>query len=90
MYFPWVDFLEENTILFVNQFGFRENHSSYMTLMVLINKLTQALENGDYVTGRFLNFSKALAIVNHYILLTIDTLWYSRIGFGMVWKLFKF
>ena len=47
MYSRLIEFLEENKILIVNQFGFRKNHSSYTTLMVLIDKLTKALENGD-------------------------------------------
>ena len=69
MYSRLIDFLEDNKILFVNQFGFRKKHSSYMALMLLIDKLTKALENGNYVIGLFLDFSKAFDTVNHYILL---------------------
>ena len=69
MYSRLIDFLEENKILIVNQFGFRKNHSSYMALIVLIYKITKALENGDYVIGMFLDFSKAFDTVNHHILL---------------------
>ena len=47
MYSRLIEFLEENKILIVNQIGFRKNHSSYMALMVLIDKLTKALEKGD-------------------------------------------
>ena len=35
----------------------------------MINELTNALENGDYVIGIFLDFSKAFDTVNHGILL---------------------
>ena len=77
MYSRLIDFLEENKILIVNQFSFRKNHSSYMALMVLIDKLTKALENGDYVIGMFLDFSKAFDTVNHHILLEkTGILWY--------------
>ena len=37
--------------------------------MVLIDKLSKALENGDYVIGMFFGFSKAFDTVNHHILL---------------------
>ena len=40
-----------------------------MALMVMVNELTNALENGDYVIGIFLDFSKAFDTVNHEILL---------------------
>ena len=60
MYSRLIDFLEDNKILFVNQFGFRQNHSSNMALMLLIDKLTKALENGNYVIGLFLIFQKPL------------------------------
>ena len=40
-----------------------------MALITLIDKLTAAIENGDYATGFFLDFSKAFDTVNHSILL---------------------
>ena len=36
---------------------------------LLIDKLTQAIENGEYVIGVFLDSSKAFDIVDHKILL---------------------
>ena len=64
-----LNFLNHYKVLISNQFGFRKSHSSYMALMVMINELTNALENGDYVIGIFLDFSKAFNKVNHEILL---------------------
>ena len=69
MYSRLIDFLEENKILIVNQFGFRKNHSQYMVLMVLIDEVTKALENGGCVIGKVLDFSKAFDTMNHHILL---------------------
>ena len=69
MYSRLNDFLTAHQILYLYQFGFRKDHSSYMALMVLIDKLTKCLENGDYVVGVYLDFSKAFDTVNHEILL---------------------
>ena len=40
-----------------------------MALISLIDKLTQAIENCEYVIGVFLDFSKAFDTVDHKILL---------------------
>ena len=63
-------FLENFDILFENQFGFRKLHSSYMALMVLTDKLIRSLENGEFVIGVYLEFSKAFDTVDHEILLS--------------------
>ena len=57
-------------ILVNQQFGFRKLHSSYMALMILMDKLITALENNDTVVGIFLDFSKAFDTVDHGILLS--------------------
>ena len=41
-----------------------------MPFMVLIDKLTRALDNGKFVVGILLDFSKAFDTVDHDILLT--------------------
>ena len=38
--------------------------------MILMNKITKSLENGEFVVGVFLDFSNAFDTVNHDILLT--------------------
>ena len=40
-----------------------------MALIVLLNKISEALDNGEYVIGVFLYFSKAFNAVSHSILL---------------------
>ena len=62
-------FLENNNSLYKLQFGFRKKHSTYMALMILIDKLIKCMENGEYVIGVFLDFSKAFDTVDHSILL---------------------
>ena len=70
MYNRLLTFLEDYNVLFENQFGFRKLHSSYMALMVLTDKLMKSLENGEYVIGVYLDFSKAFDTVDHAILLS--------------------
>ena len=70
MYNRLLKFLEDCNIIFENQFGFRKLHSSYMVLMVLTDKLIKSLENGEFVIGVFLDFSKAFDTVDHAILLS--------------------
>ena len=63
------EYLKWKNVLCVNQFGFREKHSSYMALITLVDHLSEALEKGDTVIGLFLDFSKAFDTVDHDILL---------------------
>ena len=69
MYSRLLAFLETFKTLYQHQYGFRRKHSTYMALMVLIDKITKALENGEFIIGVFLDFSKAFDSVNHEILL---------------------
>ena len=69
MYERIVAFLNPNNILYQFQFGFRQKYSPYLVLIMPIDKLTAAIENGDYVIGVFLDFFKAFDTVNHSILL---------------------
>ena len=59
-----------NKILYNHQYGFRKNHSAYMALIDLIDKITTALDNNSYAIGIFLDLSKAFDTVNHDILLS--------------------
>ena len=69
MYNRVISLLNENDVLFKYQFGFRKSHSTYLALTVLMDKLIKSLENGNYVVGVFLDFSKAFDTVDHKILL---------------------
>ena len=72
MYQRMLDFLTKLIILYKYQFGFHENHenhSTYMALILLMDKLTTALDKGNCVIGVFLDFSKPFATIDHDLLL---------------------
>ena len=75
-----------NKHIFFNkyQFGFRNNHSTFMALIILIENLLTALDNGNCAVGIFLDFQKAFDTVDHNILL--DKLhWYGIRGTVHEW-----
>ena len=68
MYNRLLDFLEDQKFFVNEQFGFRKLHSPYMALMILMDKLIESLDRGEYVIGIFLDFSKPLIplIIRYY------------------------
>ena len=69
MYNRVTTFLEMFQILHGNQYGFRKKSSTHVALLTFIDKVIQAIENGEYAIGVFLDFSKAFDTVDHKILL---------------------
>ena len=59
MYFRILSFFNKHNLLYKYQFGFRERHGTDIALIDLIDKIMSALNEGDYVLGVFLGFSKA-------------------------------
>ena len=66
MYIRLLNFLMKHKLLYEYQFGFRQNHSVYMSLIILVDKILTSLNNGDYTIGLFLVFFN---IINHDILI---------------------
>ena len=84
MYDRIVNFLNDHNILYKFQFGFRKDHSTSIALMILVDRITKALSEGQYVVGVFIDFSKAFDTVNHDILL--QKLWHYGIrGLAYDW-----
>ena len=68
MYSRLLSFINKHNILYAYQFGFTMQHSPNLALIVLVDRISKALENGDFVLGLFLDFSKAFDTVNLSIL----------------------
>lgn len=62
-------FLEMNNILYPQQYGFRNFHSTNHALIEITEKIRQAIDQGEFTCGIFLDFQKAFDTVNHEILL---------------------
>ena len=54
---------------FLYQVGFRHNHSVYMSSSILVDKIINSLNKGDYTIGLFLDFKKVFDTINHDILI---------------------
>ena len=86
MYNKVITFLDRYNILYQNQFGFRQKHSSHHALITLVDKITKSLDHGDIVIGIFLDLKKAFDTVDHNIL--IKKLYYYGIR-GNIIKWFE-
>ena len=68
MYTRLLSFINKHKLLYSYQFGFRRGHSPDLALICMVDRIFNALENGEYVLGLFLDFSKAFDVVNPDIL----------------------
>ena len=69
MYNRLIGFINANNLLYEYQFGFQKGKSTHMALIFLIDKITEALDQGNCVIGIFIDFSKAFDTVDHKLLL---------------------
>ena len=69
MYNRLIEYINENKLLYWYQFGLQKGKSTYMAVLTLVDKISETLDNGDYVIGVFLDISKAFDSVDHDILL---------------------
>ena len=64
-----VDFLEKHEILYKHQYGFRHGYSTKLSLINLINRITNYTDEGRLRIGVFIDFAKAFDTINRTILL---------------------
>ena len=61
-------FLNKECILNCNQYGFRAKHSTYMALLDMYDKISDAIDQNKYSVGVFIDLSKAFDTIDHKIL----------------------
>ena len=64
-----VNFIENNDILFINQFGFRKFHSTIDALIKTHDYIINERRNGKKIIGIFLDLSKAFDSIDNDILI---------------------
>ena len=69
MYKRLIKFIDKNRILTPHQYGFRENRSTKLAIIELTNRLTNAIDKGEFTIGIFLDLSKAFDTINPKILM---------------------
>ena len=58
-------FLEDNKILCDSQFGFRENHSTSLALLEIIENITTSIDKVQFTAGVFIDLKKAFDTIDH-------------------------
>lgn len=64
-----IEYLQSNTIINQNQFGFINNSSTMSACSQLISQIEHNLDKGDVVIALFIDIKKAFDCVNHQLLL---------------------
>ena len=62
-------FLQDEDLIYSLQFGFRSKHSTAHAVISITEKIKEALDNGKFTCGIFVDLQKAFYTVNHDILL---------------------
>ena len=65
-----MNFLNSNNLLYLRQYGFRKNMSTSMAIMELVENITNAMDNGKFTIGVFIDLKKAFDTVDHSILVS--------------------
>ena len=62
-------FLQEHDIIYKSRYGFQKNKSTLHSLIQIVEKIRNSIENKTYGCGIFINLKKAFDTVNHKIIL---------------------
>jgi len=63
-----VNFLDNNNIIYNNQFGFRKKHGTNHAMIALTELIRSSLDKNEFTAGIFIDLQKAFDTVEHKIL----------------------
>ena len=58
-----ISYIDDNKLLHEYQFGFQKGKSTHLAMMILVYKITEALEQGETVVGVFFLFLRPLILL---------------------------
>ena len=65
-----MNFLNSNNLLYLRKYGFRKNMSTSMAITELVENITNAMDNGKFTIGVFIDLKNAFDTLDHSILVT--------------------
>ena len=84
MHMRLTNYLASKSTLTNSQYGFRTGHSTFMALIEMQTKITEAIDNNLFSIGIFFDLSKAFDTVDHKILIK-KLEHYGVRGIGLAW-----
>ena len=69
IFYQLFDYMGENNLLTIEQFGFRRGHSTELDAIQLVDRLTKQMDLGNVPTNIYIDLSKAFDTLDHSILL---------------------
>ena len=69
IFYQLFDYMCENNLLTIEQFGFRRGHSTELAAIQLVDRLTKQMDLGSVPTNIYIDLSKAFDTLDHSILL---------------------
>ena len=79
-----ISFLTKNDIIIPSQYGFLKGHSTEQAMLEISHRITEAIEQKQFILGIFLDLSKAFDTIDHNILLS-KLHYYGIRGIALKW-----